>query len=154
MRRALVTGGTGGIGAATARSLLEAGYEVIVHGTSLKGRGPDGCMYVNCDFSDTSALQSFAGDIEKLDLSVLVNNAGINKVGHLSEYELADFTRLQQVNVTAPFMLCRAVVPGMRERQFGRIVNITSVFGVVSEAGRLAYSTSKFALFGLSRALA
>jgi 3-oxoacyl-[acyl-carrier protein] reductase len=89
-----------------------------------------------------------------MELSVLVNSAGINKVGSLEDYDLEDFARIQQVNVTAPFLLCRAVVPGMRKRAFGRIVNITSIFGLVSRAGRSAYSASKFALFGLSRALA
>lgn len=89
-----------------------------------------------------------------MDFAVLVNNAGINKIGHLAEYDSADFGRIQQINVWAPFMLCRAVVPGMRKKRFGRIVNITSIWGVVSKAGRSAYSASKFGLFGLSRALA
>lgn len=153
-RLALVTGGTRGIGAASAMALLEAGHEVIVTGTSPEGHAPAGCAYRHCDFSDAGALEAFAAEVGRLELSVLVNNAGINKVGPLAEYDPADFLRIQQVNVTAPFMLCRAVVPGMRQRRFGRIVNITSVWGVVSKAGRSAYSTSKFGLFGLTRALA
>jgi 3-oxoacyl-[acyl-carrier protein] reductase len=153
-RLALVTGGTRGIGAATARVLLEAGHEVIVTGTSPDGHAPEGCAYRHCDFSDAGALEAFATEVGRLELSVLVNNAGINKVGSLVEYDPADFLRIQQVNVMAPFLLCRAVVPGMQQRRFGRIVNITSVWGVVSKAGRSAYSTSKFGLFGLTRALA
>lgn len=153
-KKALVTGGTRGIGAATAQALVDAGHEVIVSGTSPEGSAPMGCAYLPCDFADAGALAAFAAEVAKLDLAVLVNNAGINKVGPLAEYDSTDFARIQQVNVTAPFMLCRAVVPGMRRRRFGRIVNITSVFGLVSKAGRSAYSASKFALFGLSRALA
>jgi 3-oxoacyl-[acyl-carrier protein] reductase len=153
-RQALVTGGTRGIGGATAKAFVEAGYEVFVHGTASDGQGPEGCKYLPCDFSDFEVLQSFATEVAKLDLAVLVNNAGINKVGLLPDYDPADFARLQQVNVTAPFLLCRAVVPGMRERRFGRIVNITSVLSVISKVGRSAYSASKFGLFGLSRALA
>jgi len=100
---ALVTGGTRGIGEATAGALVEAGYEVFVQGTASDGRGPEGCKYLSCDFSDLEALQLFAAEVAKLDIAVLVNNAGINKVGSLSEYDPADFARLQQVNVTAPF---------------------------------------------------
>lgn len=153
-KKALVTGGTRGIGAASAQMLFEAGYEVFVSGTSPDGPAPKGCAYLACDFSDASGLEVFAAQVAKLDLDVLVNNAGINKIGPLSEYDSADFSRIQQVNVMAPFMLCRAVVPGMQKRRWGRIVNITSVFGVVSKVGRSAYSASKSSLVGLSRALA
>lgn len=153
-RRALVTGGTRGIGAAIGREFFQAGYEVIVSGRSAVGKAPEGCSYMPCDFSDPAALKAFAAAIAALELSVLVNNAGINKVAPLTEYDPEDFSRIQQVNITAPFMLCRAVVPGMRRRRFGRIVNMTSIWGVVSKAGRSAYSASKFGLFGLSRALA
>jgi 3-oxoacyl-[acyl-carrier protein] reductase len=153
-KRMLVTGGTRGIGAAIARALLEAGCEVIVTGTSPDGKAPERCAYRACDFTDTAALEAFASEVASLGLAGLVNNAGTNKVGPLVEYDAADFARIQQVNVMAPFRLCQAVVPGMRRRRFGRIVNITSVFGIVSKAGRAAYSASKFGLFGLSRALA
>ncbi len=153
-KRALVTGGTRGIGAATATALLEAGYEVFVSGTDHVARYPTRSGYFSCDFADPSALASFAAKVADLELSVLVNNAGINKVAEVAQCDQADFDRIQQVNVNAPFVLCRAVIPGMSQRGFGRIVNITSVFGIVSKAGRSAYSASKFALFGLSRALA
>jgi len=153
-KRVLVTGGTRGIGAAIARALLEVGCEVIVTGTSPDGKPPERCAYRACDFADPAALEAFASEVANLGLAGLVNNAGMNKVGPLVEYDAADFARIQQVNVMAPFRLCQAVVPGMRRRQFGRIVNITSVFGIVSKAGRAAYSASKFGLFGLSRALA
>ena len=153
-KRALVTGGTRGIGAATAWALLEAGYEVVVTGRSPDGKPPDGCSYLHCDFSNPAEVEALAAKAASLDLAVLVNNAGINKIGLLCEYDPAEFARIQQVNITAPFMLCRAVVPGMRQRRFGRIVNITSIWGVVSKSGRSAYSASKFGLLGLSRALA
>lgn len=152
--KALVTGGTRGIGAAIASELLKAGHELFVTGKSPHGRGPEGSTYLQCDFSDPAAVEAFAATIADLDLSVLVNNAGINKVAPVAEYSHTDFYLIQQVNVIAPFMLCRAVISGMRRRSFGRIVNITSIFGVVSKAGRSAYSASKGGLLGLSRALA
>ena len=154
-RRTLVTGGTRGIGAAIAQTLVEAGYEVLVTGTSADdGRAPRGCAYQGCDFSKPGSLEAFANDLATREVEILVNNAGINKVGPLDQYDLKDFAKVQQVNVTAPFVLCRAVIPGMRRRKFGRIVNIASIFSLVSKAGRLAYSTSKFGVFGLTRALA
>ena len=153
-KRALVTGGTRGIGAATALALREWDYDVFVTGRSPNGQAPAGCFYLSCDFGDRTALEEFAGKVRDLNLSVLVNNAGINKVGVLADYDPADFALIQQVNVIAPFVLCQAVIPGMRSRQFGRIVNITSIFSVVSRVGRSAYSASKFSLVGLTRALA
>ena len=154
IHRALVTGGTRGLGLAIAHALLNASHEVLVTGTSPKGRPPDGCGYIHCDFSAPSEVENLAAKISELELSVLVNNAGINKIGSLEGYDLADFARIQQVNMIAPFVFCRAVVPGMRRRRYGRIVNITSIWGVVSKAGRTAYSASKFGLLGLSRSLA
>lgn len=152
--KALITGGTRGIGAAIAQTLRESGHDVAVSGRSPGGQPPEGCTYLPCDFSDLAQLRAFADRIAGMELGVLINNAGVNKIGPLEEYPTADFVRIHQVNVMAPFLLCRAVVPGMRARRFGRIVNITSIWGVVSKAGRSAYSASKFGLLGLSRALA
>ena len=150
----MVTGGTRGIGAAIALDLVRFGHEVSVSGRSWDGKAPPGCTYCGCDFEDSDQLRSFADQLSKNEFDILVNNAGINKIGALAAYDPEDFERIHRVNVTAPFMLCRAVVPGMCERGFGRIVNITSIFGVVSKPERSAYSASKFALFGMSRALA
>jgi NAD(P)-dependent dehydrogenase (short-subunit alcohol dehydrogenase family) len=87
-------------------------------------------------------------------VDILINNAGINKVGPFEDIALDDFDRIQQVNVRAPFLLCRAVLPGMRRKGWGRIVNITSIFSKVSKEMRAPYSASKFALDGLTAALA
>lgn len=152
--KALVTGGTRGIGAATAVALRDAGLEVVVTGTAPDGPHPSGCGYLRSDLSDSRETEGFARQVADLGFSVLINNAGVNKVGPLTEYDTGDLERLLQVNLVAPFILCRAVVPGMRARRYGRIVNITSIFGVVSKPGRSAYSASKFGLFGMTRALA
>src|ERR1051325_4959071 len=152
--KALVTGGTRGIGAAAAIALAEAGYQVTITGTSAHGRLPKGGTFLPCDFLSEKEVDALVAHIARSDFDVLVNNAGINKIGRLEDYALSDFRNIQQVNVTVPFLLCRAVLPAMRKKRFGRIVNITSIFGKVSRAGRSAYSASKFALFGMSRALA
>lgn len=153
-KKALVTGGTRGIGLAVAQLFRRQGRGVVVTGRSSSGKAPEGCDYMACDFSDSSALESFAREISKMGFDILVNNAGINKIGPVKDYKQEDFDRIQQINLRAPWRICQAVIPHMCEQSFGRIVNITSILGVVSKPGRSAYSSSKFGLFGLSRALA
>ena len=154
MRKVLVTGGTRGIGASIATELIKARYRVVVTGTTPQARAPKWCEYLACDFSNADAVRRLVKEIAQQRFDILINNAGINTVGPLATYDAEEFARIQQVNVVAPFLLCRAVISGMRKRRFGRIVNITSIFGIVSRIGRSAYSTSKFGLFGMSRALA
>ncbi len=153
-RRALVTGGTRGIGAATAIVLRDRDVDVVVTGTAADGVAPDGCTYRSVDFSDAAGAEAFAAAVAAEPFDILINNAGVNKVGRVESYDRVDLDRILDVNLVAPFLLCRAVVPGMRARRWGRIVNVTSIFGVVSKAGRSAYSASKFGLFGMTRALA
>jgi 3-oxoacyl-[acyl-carrier protein] reductase len=106
------------------------------------------------DFADAEATEQFAGEIAGEGVTVLVNNAGINTIDLFEEIDPADFDRIQQVNVRAPLLLCQAVLPEMRRSGWGRIVNISSIFGQISRARRASYSASKFALDGLSLALA
>lgn len=154
MMNALVTGGTRGIGAAIARELRAAGMRVWTTGTSPKGRAPAGCRYLACDFTVPGQLDALCRTAAGLKFSVLVNNAGINKVAPTEGYDPGDFERILRVNLDASFRLCQAVLPGMRRARYGRVLNITSVFGVVSREGRAAYSASKFGLFGMTRSLA
>ncbi|TAK12825.1 MAG: SDR family oxidoreductase [Acidobacteria bacterium] len=153
-RRALVTGGTRGIGEATAIVLRDAGFDVVTTGTAKTGSGPAGCRYVGVDLAKPANAEAFAAEMAAERFAVLVNNAGMNKVGPLEQYALSDLENVLNVNLIAPYVLCRALVPGMRAARYGRIVNITSIFGLVSKAGRSAYSASKFGLFGMTRALA
>lgn len=154
MIKTLVTGGTRGVGVAIARDLRNAGMRVWVTGTSPEGHAPAGCRYLACDFTETAQVENLCRTASKLGFDVLVNNAGINKIGPIEGYDPADFERILRVNLDAAFRLCRAVMPGMRRKRFGRVLNVTSVFGVVSREGRAAYSASKFGLFGMTRALA
>lgn len=154
MIKALVTGGTRGIGAAIALELRKSGMSVWVTGTSPRGRAPAGCRYLACDFTETAHVENLCEAASKVGFGVLVNNAGVNKIGPLEGYDPADFERILRVNLDAAFRLCQAVMPGMRRRGSGKVLNVTSVFGLVSREGRAAYSASKFGLFGMTRALA
>jgi 3-oxoacyl-[acyl-carrier protein] reductase len=153
-RFAVVTGGTRGIGRAIATRLLADGAEVLVTGRTLGGAGPAGARYSAVEFSDPCSIDHFSPMLSELAPDILVNNAGINRIAPFSEIDTADFARIQQVNVTAAFRLCQAVLPGMRRKGWGRIVSISSIWGKVSRSGRASYSTSKFALDGMTVALA
>ena len=155
-RRALVTGGTRGIGRAIALRLQRDGAAVSVTGTrpAPERTGCDECSAHAVDFADRDQTRAFAELVADLNLDILVNNAGINVIGPFSDIAVEDFERIQRVNVHAPFLLCRAVVPGLRQRKWGRIVNICSIWGVISKEHRAPYSASKFALDGLTASLA
>jgi 3-hydroxybutyrate dehydrogenase len=152
-RRALVTGGASGIGLACARALAGAGAHVIVAdrdaaGAKSAAAGIGGEALV-VDLSDLDALTSIA-----LDADVLVNNAGIQTIAPIEEFDPAVFRQMIDLMVTAPFLLTRAVLPGMYRRGWGRVVNISSVHGIRASAYKVAYVTAKHALEGLSKVTA
>jgi 3-oxoacyl-[acyl-carrier protein] reductase len=152
-KTALVTGGTRGIGAAIADRLHDDGATVTVTGTRPHGVVPEDCNYLSIDFSDAAKTEAFSKRVAGMGFDILVNNAGINIIAPFAEIEYADFEKIQHVNVTAPFLLCKAVVPDMTKKGWGRIVNISSIWGTISKEHRAAYSASKFALDGMTAAL-
>jgi NAD(P)-dependent dehydrogenase (short-subunit alcohol dehydrogenase family) len=153
-RSAIVTGGTRGIGFAIAKRLVADGATVIATGRSVGGTVPEGARYAAVTLDDSASLEAFAARVAEFSPDILVNNAGINKLALFTEIAMTDFARIQQVNVAAVFRLCQAAVPGMRRRKWGRVVSITSIWGKISRAGRASYSTSKFAIDGMTAALA
>ena len=152
-RTAVVTGGTRGIGAAIARRLMADGATVLVTGASGRDRGPEGASFIAVDFCDRSALEAFAGELTARKVDILVNNAGINRVAPFADIKIDDFDQIHEVNLRAAFVLARAVIGGMQQRGDGRIVNITSIWGVIGKEYRGSYSASKFGMDGLTAAL-
>ena len=152
-RRALVTGAASGIGAACARALARAGAHVVV--ADLDGEAAERTAYEihgeawQVDLTDTPALADAA-----LDVDILVNNAGIQHVSPIESFDPAAFSRILKLMVEAPFLLVRAALPGMYERGFGRIVNISSVHGLRASEFKSAYVTAKHGLEGLSKVTA
>ena len=152
--RAVVTGATRGIGYAIAERLLKDGLEVIVTGTKKNGKHPAGSSYYQVDFLDEDSTNKFINFLKKQQINILVNNAGINKISEFSSIDINDFDRILRINLRAPFQICQAVIPYMEKIKWGRIVNLTSVFGNISKEYRAAYSSSKFGLDGMTVALA
>jgi len=152
--RAVVTGATRGIGYAIAERLLKDGLEVIVTGTKKNGKHPAGSSYYQVDFLDEDSTNKFINFLKKQQINILVNNAGINKISEFSSIDIDDFDRILRINLRAPFQICQAVIPYMEKIKWGRIVNLTSVFGNISKEYRAAYSSSKFGLDGMTLALA
>ena len=151
---AVVTGATRGIGYAIAERLIKDGIEVIATGTSEDADYPNGASYYPVDFLNNSSVKAFVQYLKQQKIDILVNNAGINKIGEFANINIDDFDNIIKVNLRTPFLLCQAVIPHMKENGWGRIVNITSIFGNVTKEYRASYSSSKFGLDGMTVALA
>lgn len=152
-RRALVTGGASGIGAAIGRAFAEAGAEVTVADLNAEGAqalaDEIGGRAWAVDLSDTSALAGL-----ELDVDILVNNAGIQHVSPIEQFAPERFSFMLRLMLEAPFLLIRAALPGMYERGFGRVLNVSSVHGIRASAYKSAYVTAKHGLEGLSKTTA
>lgn len=155
-KTALVTGAASGIGAAIAETFAQARANVwIADHNEDDGRAVAGRMggkFVLLDVTNEAACAQVAQTIGRLD--ILANIAGVGHVGTLSNTTAGDMDRLYAVNVRGVFNCCKAFVPAMLEQKSGSVINMASIAGTIAVRERLAYTTTKFAVVGLTKALA
>lgn len=154
-KKVFVTGASRGIGRAIAQAFRDEGAWVIGTHTGRNEEMKDVCNeWVAADFSHIEQITACADYVRRAAPDIIINNAGINKIAPFVEIIPSDFLMIQQVNVFAPFLLCQAAIPAMKRKGWGRIVNVSSVWGKISKAHRAPYSASKFAIDGMTLALA
>lgn len=160
-RVVLITGATRGIGKQLAVDFEKLGADLILTGTKpeqideLNKNAIKNIRYFCVDFTKEESLKEFIRelqDYEKID--VCINNAGINRIGYLCQTLVTDWDDIINVNLKAPFVLCREVAKLMKKNGYGRIVNIASIFGVLSREKRSIYTSSKSGLIGLTKSMA
>jgi NAD(P)-dependent dehydrogenase (short-subunit alcohol dehydrogenase family) len=165
-RRALVTGGARGLGRVIAQALAEAGADVAI-----SGRSRDACETAASEIAAATGRRArgFAADVieaaqvtrlvsdveaELGPIDILVNNAGVNKRGPIEDLTEADWDMVIDTNLKGPWLCARAIGPKMRDRGWGRIINLASVLGVIAMPGRSPYASSKSGVINLTRVLA
>lgn len=156
-RRALVTGAASGIGLAIARRLGERGATVVlsdIAGERLEAAaaGIPGSIATAADLSSREEVQRLAREAGPVD--ILVNNAGLQHVSPIEDFPEEKWELIRSVMLDAPFFLTRALLRGMYERGFGRIINIASVHGLVASPYKSAYVVAKHGLVGLTKTIA
>jgi NAD(P)-dependent dehydrogenase (short-subunit alcohol dehydrogenase family) len=165
-RVAVITGGTKGLGRAMAEGMAEAGAQCALlsrHGdeaeaeaAAISAKTGQRCAGYGCDVTDPQQVESTVAAIlaQFGQIDILVNNAGINLRGSIDNLTLDEFSLVQQINVTGPWLMCKAVSAHMRERRYGRVINIGSTLSVIALADRTPYCSSKGAILMMTKALA
>ena len=165
-RAALVTGGSRGLGKAIARALAQAGADVILASRreselaaaaqEIRAQAAVRVEYAAADLASRDEVRKLAQTaIERLGkIDILFANAGDNRPQPIDQVRDEDWDRLLELNLSGCMALTRALVPGMKERRWGRVIYTSSIMGLSSKEGRSAYSATKTALLGLARAAA
>lgn len=156
----LVTGASRGIGKDIAKKFYKLGANVITTSTKNKSSSKINNQknlwtHISVDFNDIDSLNDFLKKIrlfKKID--ILINNAGINKIDNFTSIKNEDWYSVNNINLTAPFLIAKNIAKKMENQKHGHIVNIASIFGVVSKKKRASYSAAKSGLIGLSKAMA
>ncbi len=148
----LVTGATRGIGFRIANDMLEAGAKVIATGTTQRTLEllNDDFTKFSVDFSNPDSTQKLIDFLDDKQIDVCVNNAGINKISPINNINQEDWNTILEVNLTAPFRIMKAVTASMVKNNYGRVVNVSSIWGTIGKEQRVSYSSSKFGLMGLT----
>ena len=161
-KMALVTGASGAIGGAIVRSLVDRGAKVAISGTRVDALEElsaelDGSGYVvPVDLADPGGAEELVKDAIKImkRIDILVNNAGVTRDSLAIRISNDDWDKVIDINLGATFQLSRAVLRSMMKNRWGRIINISSIVGVVGNAGQANYAASKAGIIGMSKSLA
>jgi 3-oxoacyl-[acyl-carrier protein] reductase len=140
-KTALITGATRGIGKAIAQLFHEQGARLLVPTRK------------ELDLTSNDAIDNYCFKLDQ-PVDIIVNNAGINPLGSAGDFSDSDLAETLQVNLVAPMRLIRALSPGMAQRGYGRIINISSIWSGVAKPRRFVYATTKSGINGMTRALA
>ena len=142
MKRAvLITGGARGIGAAIAAKYQAEGHIVVTPSRA------------ELDLADPASLETYIALITTRPFDILINNAGINILNPINAIDAATWQTMLQVNLTSPMRLAQALLPGMKERGWGRVLSISSIFSLVTKEKRAAYSMTKSGLNAFARSV-
>ncbi len=166
-KTALVTGSTSGIGLATARALAADGANIMLNGfgdkdaiekerAALEKDFGITAKYSPADMSKPAEIAEMVAATEKEfgSLEVLVNNAGIQFVANIEDFPVERWDAIIAINLSSAFHSIRAAMPGMKKRQWGRIINIASAHGLVASAQKVAYVAAKHGIVGLTKVVA
>ncbi len=160
-KTALVTGATGGIGKQIADDLASLGADLILTSSNkeqvaalskeVNRAGNVSKKWILVDFLNKESRHAFLDEIATIEkIDICINSAGINRINYIDETLLDDWHDITAVNLEAPFLITRAISRIMKANGYGRIVNIASIWGVISKAKRSIYTTTKFGLRGLT----
>jgi 3-oxoacyl-[acyl-carrier protein] reductase len=163
-RTALITGAGQGIGKACAEVFGNRGARLVLLdknrktlprvAAELEARGTEVISHV-IDLTHSNRLEALINKIRsEMTIDILVNNAGFDRPGITAKIDRFDFNAVLGIHVIAPFALCKFLLPDMRARRWGRIVNISSVYGLLGAKGEVAYSAAKAGVVGLTRTVA
>jgi len=141
MRRVLITGGSRGIGKAIADKFAANGYQVTAPNR------------VELNLEDSASIKEFINNYKDVYFDVIINNAGCNDINMIDEIKDDEIDRMMTVNLITPIKLIRGFVGKMKENKYGRIVNIGSIWAVVSKEGRTIYSATKNGIHGVTNTL-
>ena len=150
----IVTGGSAGIGEGICRHFVEAGATVINIDRNRPSRDDHGCTFIQCDLTDAEATRTATAAIKRdFEINCIVNNAGTPTPGDLEQVTDEHIDIGVNLSLRAPVILAQAFVAGMKERKFGRIVNISSR-SILGKKARTVYSSTKAAMVGMTRSWA